>query len=122
MNLESGYLDKMKVAPIYRSSILLGKVFSDGFRILVQSIIILVLALVVGVDIVTGIGRSHNFDHSCYFRNSLVRYLDLRCPVDQELRDHVIDRSPHHISIIVPINSCDAEAAFATLGPNGLRL
>ncbi len=55
-DLESGYLDKMKVAPIYRSSILLGKVFSDGFRILVQSIIILMLALVVGVNIVTGIG------------------------------------------------------------------
>lgn len=54
-DLESGYLDKMKVAPIYRASILLGKVFSDGFRILIQSIIILVLALVVGVHIATGL-------------------------------------------------------------------
>jgi ABC-2 type transport system permease protein len=55
-DLESGFLDKMKVAPIRRSSILLGKVFSDGFRIVIQSAIILALALVVGVSIKTGLG------------------------------------------------------------------
>ncbi len=55
-DLESGYMDKLKVAPIHRSSILLGKVFSDGFRIVVQSLIILTLATLVGVVVVTGIG------------------------------------------------------------------
>jgi ABC-2 type transport system permease protein len=55
-DLESGYMDKMKAAPIHRSSILLGKVFSDGFRIVIQSLIILILAYAVGVVVVTGIG------------------------------------------------------------------
>jgi ABC-2 type transport system permease protein len=54
-DLESGFLDKMRVAPIRRSSILLGKVFSDGFRILIQAIIIILIGLVVGVVPVTGI-------------------------------------------------------------------
>jgi ABC-2 type transport system permease protein len=54
-DLESGYLDKMKVAPIKKSAILLGKVFSDGFSILIQVAIILALALLVGVNVATGL-------------------------------------------------------------------
>jgi ABC-2 type transport system permease protein len=54
-DLESGYLDKMRVAPIHRSSILVGKVLSDGFRILLQSIVILLLAYALSVRIATGI-------------------------------------------------------------------
>jgi len=53
-DLESGFLDKMKVAPIRKSSILLGKVFSDGARIVVQSFIIIMLALLVGVNVASG--------------------------------------------------------------------
>jgi ABC-2 type transport system permease protein len=53
-DLESGFLDKMKVAPIRKSSILLGKVLSDGASILVQVTIIMVLALIVGVKIASG--------------------------------------------------------------------
>ena len=54
-DLDSGYLDKMKVAPIRKSSILLGKVLSDGISILIQVGIIVALALIVGVNIATGV-------------------------------------------------------------------
>ncbi len=54
-DLESGFLEKMRVAPIHRSAILMGKVFSDGFRILIQSSIIIFLAYLLGVHVVTGI-------------------------------------------------------------------
>ena len=53
-DIDSGFLDKMKVAPIRKSSILLGKVLSDGVSIAIQVTIILVLALLVGVNIATG--------------------------------------------------------------------
>ena len=55
-DLESGYMDKMRVAPIRRSSILLGKVLSDGVRIVLQTIVIVVLAFVLGVTFASGIG------------------------------------------------------------------
>src|SRR5213594_5008601 len=55
-DIESGYMDKMRVAPIRRASILLGKVMSDGVRILLQSIVIIALGLILGVTFATGIG------------------------------------------------------------------
>lgn len=55
-DLESGYMDKMRVAPIHRSSILVGKVLSDGFRILLQTTVILILGFVLGVTVAAGIG------------------------------------------------------------------
>lgn len=55
-DLESGFLDKMRVAPIHRSSILLGKILSDAFRILIQTLIILAIAAAYGVTIGTGVG------------------------------------------------------------------
>ncbi|MDW5563257.1 MAG: ABC transporter permease [Methanomassiliicoccus sp.] len=54
-DIDSGYLDKMKTAPIRKSSILLGKVLSDGVSIVIQVAIILGLALLVGVRIATGV-------------------------------------------------------------------
>jgi len=54
-DIESGYMDKMRVAPIRRASILLGKVMSDGVRILLQSIVIIILGFVLGVTFATGI-------------------------------------------------------------------
>jgi ABC-2 type transport system permease protein len=54
-DMESGFLDKLKVAPIHRSSILLGKLLSDGARILLQTLVILLLAFALGVGIATGI-------------------------------------------------------------------
>src|SRR6266540_949904 len=55
-DIESGYMDKMRVAPIHRASILLGKVMSDGVRILLQTTIIVVMGLLLGVTFATGVG------------------------------------------------------------------
>ncbi len=54
-DLESGFLDKMRVAPIHRSSILTGKVMSDGFRIVIQTLVIVVLGFALGVRIASGV-------------------------------------------------------------------
>ncbi len=54
-DLESGYMDKMRVAPIHRSAILMGKVLSDGVRILIQTVVILLLGFALGVTIETGV-------------------------------------------------------------------
>ena len=54
-DLESGFLDKMRVAPIHRSSILFGKLLSDAFRILLQSLIIIGIALAYQVNFGTGV-------------------------------------------------------------------
>jgi len=53
-DMESGFLDKLKVAPIHRSSILIGKLLSDGARILLQTFVILLLAVALGVGVATG--------------------------------------------------------------------
>jgi len=53
-DLESGFLDKMRVAPIHRSSILFGKLLSDAFRILIQSLIIIAIAFAYQVNFGTG--------------------------------------------------------------------
>lgn len=54
-DMESGFLDKMRVAPIHRSAILLGKILSDAFRIVIQTLIILAIGLGFGVTIATGV-------------------------------------------------------------------
>lgn len=55
-DIDSGYLQKMLVTPVSRYAILLGRLTSDAFRVLVQSIIILLLSLLpfIGVTINTG--------------------------------------------------------------------
>ncbi|HEY7588728.1 MAG TPA: ABC transporter permease [Thermoplasmata archaeon] len=55
-DLESGYMDKMRVAPIHRSAILMGKTLSDGVRIVIQTVVILILGFALGVHIAAGIG------------------------------------------------------------------
>lgn len=54
-DLESGFMDKLKAAPIRRSSIMLGKVLSDGLRIVIQLIIVMAITVALGVTIVTGV-------------------------------------------------------------------
>ncbi len=53
-DLESGFLDKMRVAPIHRSSILFGKIMADAARMLIQTLIILGIAAAYGVTIGMG--------------------------------------------------------------------
>ncbi len=54
-DIENGYMDKMRVAPIHRSAILMGKMLSDGTRILIQTGVIIVLGFAMGVTIATGV-------------------------------------------------------------------
>lgn len=54
-DIESGYLDKMRVAPIHRSAILLGKGLSDAVRMIIQVLVILAIGFALGVTIATGI-------------------------------------------------------------------
>ena len=54
-DIESGYLDKMRVAPIHRSAILLGKGMSDAVRMVIQVLVILGIGLALGVTIATGV-------------------------------------------------------------------
>ena len=54
-DIESGYMDKMRVAPIHRSSILMGKMLSDGTRIVIQTAVIIALGFAMGVTIAMGI-------------------------------------------------------------------
>ena len=54
-DLESGFMDKMRVAPINKSAILFGKLFSDAITIVVQVVIILLIGVAIGVEIASGI-------------------------------------------------------------------
>jgi ABC-2 type transport system permease protein len=54
--LNSGMLQKMLVTPVNRSAILLGRLVTDAFRVLVQSSIILILAYILGFNVATGAG------------------------------------------------------------------
>jgi ABC-2 type transport system permease protein len=53
--LNSGMLQKLLVTPVNRSAILLGRLVTDAFRVLVQSSIILVLAYILGFSVATGV-------------------------------------------------------------------
>ena len=55
LDLDTGFLQKMLVTPVSRYAILLGRLASDAFRVVVQSLIILVLAHALGASFVTGI-------------------------------------------------------------------
>jgi ABC-2 type transport system permease protein len=54
-DLDSGFLQKMLVTPVSRPAILLGRLSSDAFRVVVQSAIILALAFALGATVTTGI-------------------------------------------------------------------
>ena len=54
-DLTSGFLEKELVTPVSRSAILLGRLLSDAFRVVVQSGIIVVLAYILGAQFATGI-------------------------------------------------------------------
>jgi ABC-2 type transport system permease protein len=54
-DIKSGFLTKMLATPVNRSAILFGRILSDIFRVVVQSVIILVLAYFLGVYPATGV-------------------------------------------------------------------
>jgi ABC-2 type transport system permease protein len=53
-DIRSGYLTKIMATTANRSAILMGRILSDVFRVLVQSSIILILAFAIGVSPATG--------------------------------------------------------------------
>jgi ABC-2 type transport system permease protein len=54
-DLEQGMLDKFLISPIHRSSVLIGKVMADATRMVLQGTLVLVVALLMGATIKTGI-------------------------------------------------------------------
>jgi ABC-2 type transport system permease protein len=54
-DLTSGFLAKELVTPVSRAAILLGRLLSDAFRVVVQSAIILGLAFLLGAQMETGV-------------------------------------------------------------------
>ncbi len=54
-DLDSGYLQKMLVTPVSRYAILMGRLTSDALRVIIQSVILLGLALLLGASVSTGI-------------------------------------------------------------------
>jgi len=54
LDIDSGFLDKLLVAPINRLSILMGRLFTDGVRIVIQASIIIGVAILMGAHIKTG--------------------------------------------------------------------
>lgn len=54
-DIQSGFLDKVLVTPVRRASILLGRMMADAVRIVIQSLILISLALAVGAEANNGI-------------------------------------------------------------------
>lgn len=55
-DIQSGFMDKVLVTPVRRSSILLGRMMADAVRIIIQSVILISLALPIGAVASNGIG------------------------------------------------------------------
>ena len=55
LDIDSGFLQKMLVTPLMRPAILLGRLTSDAFRVLIQSSIIMTLSYALGGYVTTGI-------------------------------------------------------------------
>lgn len=54
-DLEMGMLDKFLISPIHRSAVLVGKVMADATRMFAQGAVILIVAIVIGATVETGI-------------------------------------------------------------------
>ena len=54
-DIDSGFLQKMLVTPLSRPAILLGRLSSDAFRVVIQTAIILGLAYALGAHVTTGV-------------------------------------------------------------------
>ena len=54
-DIDTGYFDKLLLAPIRRDAILLARLMVDGTRAAIQTVIVLLVALGIGADIATGV-------------------------------------------------------------------
>ena len=55
-DMDDGMLDKFLIAPIHRLSIMTGRILSDGARIVLQAMLIILVAWLMGTRYTTGIG------------------------------------------------------------------
>ena len=55
MEFDSGFMDKMRVAPINKSSILFGRLFRSALTTVIQVAIILAIGLALGVNVASGV-------------------------------------------------------------------
>ena len=56
MDIERGYFDKLMLTPAPRLALVLGRLAADGVRVMVLSIIILIVGLVMGAGMDSGVG------------------------------------------------------------------
>ena len=54
VDITSGYLDKLLIAPIHRVAILVGKLLAVGLRAAVQALVVIAIILLIGGKVVTG--------------------------------------------------------------------
>ncbi len=54
-DMEDGLMDKFLIAPIHRLSIMAGRIFADGSRIMVQALLIIGISLLMGTTYATGV-------------------------------------------------------------------
>ncbi len=55
-DINSGFLQKMLLTPVNRAAILLGRLLSDMLVLVIQSIIIIIVAVLLGLTVATGVG------------------------------------------------------------------
>jgi ABC-2 type transport system permease protein len=54
-DIESGYFDKLLLTPTSRAAVLIGAMSADFFRIMVQAVLVLIVALLTGLHFETGL-------------------------------------------------------------------
>ena len=87
-DLNSGFLQKVLLTPASRSAILLGRLMNDLLVLMVQSAIIIGVAMLMGLSIATGVRWTvAYFRDSCFLRTCLVGALTCRGLEDKKGRN-----------------------------------
>ncbi len=116
-DFDSGFMDKMRVAPINKSSILFGRLFSSALTTVIQVAIILVIGLALGVNIASGIvGATRNFHFSCLVRNCLVRHILVCSFKYKERRNNTLSWLVNDVSTAILVCISNANRSTAKLG------
>ena len=106
-DIDSGFLQKMLVTPVNRPAILLGRLSSDAFRVVLQTAIILVLAI--RFRCAENKPSCHHWSywnfayllHACVLWACVVRNFFSVRHEDEKFRDGFRDRRSHHFPAAV---------------------
>ena len=116
-DFDSGFMDKMRVAPINKSSILFGRLFSSALTTVIQVAIILVIGLALGVNIASGIvGAIIIFILAGPVWNCLVGHILVCSLKHKKCRNNTIRGSVDHLSIAILVCVSNANWSTAKLG------